>query len=58
MTREILKKYKSYTLFYTEIDNKFVYEIYNQDYIINSFESKDQSAYKLAREYFDSIKEL
>ena len=56
--KEILKKYKTYTLLYTELNGKFIYTIYNKEIELIKFESEDHSAYKLARDYFDSVKDI
>lgn len=55
---EILKIYEKYSLLHKEEDGYQIYDIYEGFILVQSFKSTDNTAYKLARDYFDSLKGL
>lgn len=63
MTEEInkgtvLKTYKNFSLLHKEDQNKQIYEVYEGYTKLRSFEAEDHTAYRYARDFFDSLKEL
>lgn len=54
----ILKTYKNFSLLHKEEDNKQIYYIYEGYIKLRTFESEDHSAYRYARDFFDSLRDL